>query len=231
VRFECRLDGAAFGGCASPVAFTDLTEGPHTFDVRAVDGAGTPDPTPATNQFNVRPKAEFHERVVIGLVSGFARYKLKGADSFIQLIGSVSIPLGSKIDVKKGRIGLTSEPAPGAATERVEFYDGIFKVSQPGSITQLKLTQKLRRCPRPGSASTSRRPKTRRLWGSGRGRFRTRGRYSSATVSGTEWLVKDSCKGTLTRVEEGVVSVRDRVRDRTVTVEAGERYLARRPRR
>jgi len=230
VRFECRLDGAVFSACTSPAAFADLPEGAHTFDVRAVDGAGTPDATPASNQFTVRPKARFRERVVIGLVSGIARYKLKGTSQFLPLSGSVSIPLGSKVDVKRGRIGLTSEPAPGAPTERIEFYDGVFKVSQPGAVTQLKLTERLRRCPRRGSATAARRPKARRLWGSGAGRFRTRGRYSAATVSGTEWLVKDSCRGTLTKVREGTVRVRDKVRRKTIVLEAGERYLAR-PRR
>jgi len=32
----------------------------------------------------------------------------------------------------------------------------------------------------------------------GGGRFRTRGRYSSATVRGTDWTVTDRCDGTLT---------------------------------
>jgi hypothetical protein len=49
----------------------------------------------------------------------------------------------------------------------------------------------------------------RGLWGSGRGRFRTGGRRSSATVRGTTWFTKDSCAGTLTKVVEGTVVVDD----------------------
>jgi hypothetical protein len=66
--------------------------------------------------------------------------------------------------------------------------------------------------------------------GDGSGSFRTSGRYSSATVRGTKWLVQDSCAGTLTRVVRGVVAVRDDVRRRTVVLRAGKKYLAR-PRR
>ena len=68
----------------------------------------------------------------------------------------------------------------------------------------------------------------RRLWGSGKGSFRTRGRRSVATVRGTTCIVADRCDGTLTTVRRGLVAVRDLVRDRTVLVGAGRRYLARR---
>jgi hypothetical protein len=70
----------------------------------------------------------------------------------------------------------------------------------------------------------------RRLWGNGRGRFRTRGRYSSATVRGTKWLTEDYCNGTLTRVAKrprtNRVVVRDQVRRRNVTLRAGRAYFA-----
>ena len=67
----------------------------------------------------------------------------------------------------------------------------------------------------------------RRLRGNSRGRFRTSGRNSSATVRGTIWEVIDRCDGTLTRVRRGRVVVRDFRRQRTVIVRAGKSYLAR----
>jgi hypothetical protein len=67
----------------------------------------------------------------------------------------------------------------------------------------------------------------RSLWGSGKGTYRTRGRYSSATVSGTNWLVEDLCSGTLTVVRTGTVMVRDFATGKTIAVTAGQRYLAR----
>ncbi|MCL4858862.1 MAG: right-handed parallel beta-helix repeat-containing protein, partial [Caldilineaceae bacterium] len=53
VTFECALDGAAFAGCVSPVTYTGLGAGAHSFAVRAVDSAGNTDPTPATYTWTV----------------------------------------------------------------------------------------------------------------------------------------------------------------------------------
>jgi hypothetical protein len=66
-----------------------------------------------------------------------------------------------------------------------------------------------------------------KLWGNGKGKFRTTGKYSSATVRGTIWLTQDECDGTLTKVRRGVVQVRDFKRKKTVSVKAGHSYLAR----
>jgi ferric-dicitrate binding protein FerR (iron transport regulator) len=66
-----------------------------------------------------------------------------------------------------------------------------------------------------------------KLWGSGKGKFRTSGKYASATVRGTIWLTQDECDGTLIRVKRGTVQVRDLTRHKTVTVKAGHSYLAR----
>ena len=66
------------------------------------------------------------------------------------------------------------------------------------------------------------------LWGDGKGRFQTRGKYGAATVRGTNWLVQDRCDGTLVKVVQGVVAVRDFALGKTVLVTAGHRYLARR---
>jgi hypothetical protein len=57
VTFECRLDAGAWGSCTSPKAYTNLSQGPHTFDVRATDAAGNLEPTPASRSFTVDTQA------------------------------------------------------------------------------------------------------------------------------------------------------------------------------
>jgi hypothetical protein len=51
--FECSLDSAAFSGCQSPVQYSGLSSGSHSFKVRALGATSNPDPTPATRSFKV----------------------------------------------------------------------------------------------------------------------------------------------------------------------------------
>ena len=131
---------------------------------------------------------------------------------------------GAEVDTRKGVVEITQ--AGGGVSK---FYDGIFKISQSGGITTLTLTEKLDCNVRTGkkASAAAKKPKTRKLWGDGKGKFRTRGQYSAATIRGTKWLVQDTCTSTLTRVTQGSVLVRDLVKKKNVIVRKGKRYTAR----
>lgn len=171
-------------------------------------------------------------------VRGQVLVRVPGSDRFVPLGHTTEIPMGTQVDATRGTVRLVSA-VTATQTNSAEFFDGLFTIRQRRAnraIMQLFLGGGnfgvCRR--RTSSASTvetpgARRPRrpVRRLWGSGKGRFETRGRYSSATVRGTRWLVTDRCDGTLTRVTQGVVLVRDFKRRRSVLVRAGRSYLAR----
>ncbi len=153
--------------------------------------------------------------VVTPAKTGTVLVKEKGASKFEPLDVTKGIKNGSEVDVRNGRVTLTSIPKAGAPPETADFYGGMFIVTQKGGITDLKLSERLTGCPKGQQASLSlaqKKPKSRKLWGNGKGSFRTTGKYSAATVRGTIWLVQDSCTTTLTRVTAGVVQVNDFVK-------------------
>ena len=51
--FECAIDGGAWGACASPKAYTGLSDGGHNFEVRATDPAGNTDDNPAAFNWTI----------------------------------------------------------------------------------------------------------------------------------------------------------------------------------
>ena len=212
--------------------------------------AAAPSPLPA----GPPPPPVPGKSVVVRVVSGKVLIKYPpgkappggSTTKFGPLTGAVNVPMGSVIDTTKGRIALTSAADTGGTkTQTADFYDGIFQVKQsvpkkkpkkPAAlVTDLNLKGQVSRsqcAPRKGARSATvdkkKGPKSvlGKLWGSGKGKFRTNGKYSSATVRGTIWLVEDRCEGTYTKVRRGIVGVRDFKRKTTVSIKAGHSYLA-----
>jgi hypothetical protein len=182
----------------------------------------------------VVPAPVVGETVTAGVASG--KVFIKKGTSFVPLTEDRSIPVGSTLDTRQGTVELSSARDSAGRTQSGKFSAGVFQVLQSRSakakgLTELRLkgsAAKFRRC-RSTSATASRlsRRAIRRLRGNARGRFRTRGRHSAATVRGTVWEVTDRCDGTLTKVRRGKVAVRDFRRRKTIVVTAGKQYLAR----
>ena len=187
----------------------------------------SPTPTPTVSPTPV-PTPVVNRVVVVKKTQGTVKVRLPGTKTFVELDAARGIPTGSEVDTRKGVVELTSIPRAGKPPETARFYDGLFRITQSNGITTLTLTEKLAACPKKGrAAAAAKKPKTRRLWGDGKGRFRTSGKYSAATVRGTRWLVQDSCAGTRTRVAQGVVTVRDKVKRKSIVLRAPKSYLAR----
>jgi hypothetical protein len=121
--------------------------------------------------------------------------------------------------------------------DRATFSEGVFTLSQTVGtrpIATLTLVGgNFKGCPRAAkggaarAAGLSRGRSVRHLWGNGSGSFRTKGRFSSATIRGTKWLTDDRCQGTLTRVTIGAVTVRDFVKRKNLALKAVKTYFAR----
>ena len=179
--------------------------------------------------------------VVVAEPTGPVRFKRPG-ERWRSLVGfGAELPVGTALDTRRGKIRLTTVSGDGAK-QTGTFGGGVVKVRQPrrarGRVDLYLRGGNFRACRRAAAhhsdargsvlAGASRHRRVRRLWGSDSGgRFRTHGRHSHATVRGTRWLTEDRCDGTLTRVTEGAVVVRDLARRRRVLVRAGHSYLAR----
>jgi hypothetical protein len=181
------------------------------------------------------PLPEQGVNVIVAPARGTVRVRRPGASSFTVLDKAGRIPVGSVIDARRGRVRLASAIDDGRVQVGL-FWGSAFKTSQrrTGSgMTTLTLRGSLPRCRaiRAQSAlafSAKKRKRHRSLWARDNGgRFRTHGNDSVATARGTAWLTRDTCRGTLTRVSDGSVSVRDLRRHRRVLVTAGHAYLAR----
>jgi hypothetical protein len=178
------------------------------------------------------------ESVVVKRVSGTVLVKVPGSDAFVPIEEATSIPVGSIIDTRDGKVELTSAKSA-SKTQTAKFKDGRFKVTQSkkrGAFTVLKLNGPLLGCPGSRRASGDagvlpRKKGGRKLWGSGNGKFTSRGNRGSGSARGTTWQVIDRCNdSTVISSIKGRVVARDFVRNRKVILKTGEGIVAR-PRR
>jgi hypothetical protein len=161
---------------------------------------------------------------------------------FVPLNEARQIPVGSTLDTTEGVARLTSATASVGKPQSGDFGAGIFTILQNRKqrglvVLNIVNTQSPRKlCATIGKAKKAQAAARHlsskvlgRLSGNAHGKYTTNGKYSAATVRGTIWSVANRCDGTLTQVSRGVVSVRDFALRKTITLHAGQRYLAKAP--
>lgn len=221
-------DGAANSAQTTvPVAVAAAAAAPTAANTPAV----TPPPT-------ILPPPVLSESINVFVLKDPVSVKLPGERRFHRLIKEGHLPNGTVIDTRRGRVLVVIANGSGG-TDAAEFYEGVFEVNQPKKLKGLanifldgggfKGCPKAPKDPHAQVAGKKLSPRrsVRHLWSKGSGKFRTVGRFSSATVRGTTWLTDDRCDGTLVRVKQGKVAVRDFLRGKTVLVRAPKSYFAR----
>jgi Calx-beta domain len=178
------------------------------------------------------PPPEAGEVNVIPTGGGGQCVAVAGGGGCKPLEAGTQIPIEAVLYVNPGRSRVTVQSIAGRAT----FYGGRFDVNEiegakPILVMRLVGGSLKAKCAT-GNRSIasadghSKVKPIRRLWGKGTGRFRTRGRYSSGTVRGTNWVTTDYCDGTDTRVVSGIVRVYDLVLRKGLLLKAGQSYFA-----
>jgi uncharacterized repeat protein (TIGR01451 family) len=218
------------GGGSTPQTGSSPSQGPPP-------ATGPTAPTKPT----VAPPV-FQKSADVEPVSGNVFVRLPGSTDFVPLTSEIQVGFGAEIDATGGRVAVSTVDANGTLYH-ADFYEGQFLVRNQfaNGITVLQLSgSSFKSCKaakkRTLAAFDKKKPKkakkakvskkvVRHLWGSGKGKFRTRGRYVAASVHGTTWLTEDRCDGTRAFVQEGVVDVRDLVKHKTVQLGAGQSYV------
>ena len=118
--FECALDAAAFSDCPGGNAtYEGLAQGPHTFKVRATDGAGNTDATPTLRSFKVssvritkivyRASTLNGEQVSVKNLAGttvvLTGWKVADAAGNAYTFGSYSLSSGATLALHSGKGG------------------------------------------------------------------------------------------------------------------------------
>jgi hypothetical protein len=213
----------------------------------ALAGPATSPPPPPPPPPPATPPPVIGKALNVTSVKGKVLVQLPNGHGFVALTEARQLPVGTKVDARRGTIQLLAASTTAGKTQSGTFGGAVFGLTQASKgrdkgLTTLSLLEgvirpgpsyascRARRAGGPsGTGATATRVNRRTLQllhATASGRFKTRGRYAAATVRGTIWDTADRCDGTLVRVRRGVVTVTDFVRHKTATVRAGHSYLA-----
>ncbi len=205
----------------------------------ATNATGTtfgPDQTFTTPSDPAPPPPVLGQKVNAKPVSGQV-FILVGT-KLVPLTEARQIPSGAILDTRAGSLRLTA--AAGKHKRQTGTFGGaIFKLTQAkNGLTNLALAEgafhgapSYATCKvhNAAEASAAASKTLQLLHASAKGKFKTTGRYSAATVRGTKWTIADRCDGTLTRDLVHSVAVSDFVRHKTIVLHPGQSYLAKAP--
>ena len=218
----------------------------------ATNGAGTtngPDMTFTTSKAPA-PAPPSLGKSFTGSATGLVLIEING--KFVPITELSKIPNGAIINALHGTLTLNTAGIGGTQhatlaakkgkkkpqTQTGKFGGAVFKVTQAhsgqatlalveganfnGAPTYATCTTKKGKAVAAGVSSKT----LQLLHASAHGKFRTKGRYSAATIRGTIWTIADRCDGTLVHAIKDTVSVDDLVLHKTITLRPGHSYLA-----
>jgi hypothetical protein len=176
----------------------------------------------------------------VGLSSPTAAFEsLSKGLHFVPLTEARQIPVGAVLETTHGVVAIETATASSHKPQFGNFGAGIFKLLQSrkqkglAELNIMNAHSARQVCATLGKRAAAAAKLSSKVLGrlnaNAHGKFTTKGQYSAATVRGTVWSVTNQCDGTLTKVQRGVVSVRDFVRRKTITLFTGQHYLARAP--
>jgi hypothetical protein len=242
--YQWTLGGVPISGATASSVIVS-SPGDYRCEVTATNAAGSTTQTSAPATVTAPATPPLLGRLVNAApVSGKVFVVIKG--KLVPLTGATQIPSCAEVDALHGTVSLTSATGRGKQTQTGTFGGAVFKVTQARGgknkgLTTLKLVEgafkgaptyatcKAHKKALDASAAASSSKTLQLLRASARGKFRTSGRYSAATVRGTKWTVADRCDGTLTHDITHSVAVTDFVRHKTIVLHAGQSYLAKKP--
>jgi hypothetical protein len=182
-----------------------------------------------------KPAATFAETVTLAPVSGTVTVEVprnggSAGGSFAPLSSAREVPLGTVVNATAGKVRLTVATATPSQLRTGDFHGGIFEIGQPRAENGLAVLTIHDNLSRRTACRTTSGHLSQRILGLLRGTassgFETVGKYSAATVRGTEWGVRDRCDGTFTVVQEGAVVVRDFRLRKNIDLRTGQTFLA-----
>ena len=242
LAYQWTVGGAPIAG-ATTSSLLVSSPGAYECEEIATNAAGSTTQTSAPTTAPL-PAPLLGRKVNAAPVSGKVFVLVNG--KLVPLTGAKQIPSGAVVDALHGTLSLTTAAGSGKKTQTGTFGGAVFRVTQAKAgpsraLTTLTLinhafkgapsyavckSHKSHKSLDASAAALSSRT-LQLLHASAHGKFRTKGRYSAATVRGTKWTIADRCDGTLTRDLTDSVAVMDFVRHKTIILHAGQSYLAR----